>query len=156
MYFWSCYLLGGSRDETQRAPGELCTRAVTYRWEHVACQKIDWFLTLDCRSLFVFFRTAAGRIGTCMRMSECVSAQTPTCQAARPLEGRGGVELVGDLVLVRSVVSCQSLGRQSGIAPYAWTHLQRDSFCGFFRILQIDWFVIRNRWKITMFWQLNV
>lgn len=52
-----------------------------------------------------------------VRRQKCV--RTPTCQTARPLQSSSGVELVGDLVLVGSVVSCQSFRRQSGIAPYA-------------------------------------
>lgn len=50
---------------------------------------------------------------------------TPTCETARPLKCSSSVELVGDLVLVRRVMSCQPFRRQCGIAPYAWTHLQK-------------------------------
>lgn len=59
---------------------------------------------------------------------DCTSVWTPTSQTARPLQCSSCVELVWDLVLVGRVVSCQPFRRQSGIAPYAWTHLQRQEF----------------------------
>lgn len=64
---------------------------------------------------------------------QCMNVSTPTCQTSRSLQCSSSVEFVGDLVLVRSVMSCQSFGRQSCIAPYAWTHLQRREL--------LDWIV---------------
>lgn len=44
---------------------------------------------------------------------------TSTCQAPRPLQGGVGVQLVGDLVGVRSDVVQHALGgRQRGVAPH--------------------------------------